>query len=98
MICSPSFGDQLVNARYASDFWRIGIHLERKLERNEVARAIRRLMVEEEGKKLRERILHLKDQLDICLKEEGSSYNSLESLVTYVNASLFNPRNGVRSS
>ncbi|KAL5734600.1 hypothetical protein ACOSP7_032461 [Xanthoceras sorbifolium] len=36
MICQPCSGDQWVNARYVCDVWRIGLHLERKLERGKL--------------------------------------------------------------
>ncbi|KAK2637465.1 hypothetical protein Ddye_032257 [Dipteronia dyeriana] len=85
MICGqPCFGDQLVNARYVSDVWRFGLHLEKKLERGEIERAIRRVIREAEGQKMRERIMILKDKMDICLTRGGSSYQSLESLTNYI--------------
>lgn len=46
MICQPCFSDQKVNARYVSRVWRVGVQLEHGLERGEIERAIRRLMVE----------------------------------------------------
>ncbi|KAL6128159.1 hypothetical protein ACLB2K_071515 [Fragaria x ananassa] len=46
MICTPFFGDQMLNARYASDVWEVGMHLENGLERGEIERAIRSLMME----------------------------------------------------
>ncbi|KAH7548181.1 hypothetical protein JRO89_XS14G0079100 [Xanthoceras sorbifolium] len=51
MICQPCSGDQWVNARYVCDVWRIGLHLERKLERGEIERAIRRVILEVEGQR-----------------------------------------------
>jgi hypothetical protein len=27
MLCQPNFGDQMVNARYRTDIWRVGLHL-----------------------------------------------------------------------
>ncbi|GAB4851564.1 hypothetical protein Ancab_030966 [Ancistrocladus abbreviatus] len=87
MICLPSFADQMVNARHVSDVWKVGIHLENGLERGEVENAVRRLMVEEEGKEMRERIACLKEQASLCLKEGGSSYRSLEDLTHYIMSS-----------
>ena len=54
MICSPCFGDQKVNARYVSHVWKIGVHLENRMERGEIDKAIRKLMVETEGEEMRE--------------------------------------------
>ncbi|XP_044467490.1 UDP-glycosyltransferase 76B1-like [Mangifera indica] len=84
MICQPCFGDQMVNARYVSHVWKIGLHLERKLEREEIEKTIKRVMLEEEGQEMRERIMYLKEKADICLKQGGSSYQSLENLINYI--------------
>ncbi|KAJ0101012.1 hypothetical protein Patl1_06501 [Pistacia atlantica] len=83
MICHPTFGDQPVIARNVSHIWRVGLHLEMRLEREEIARAIRRIILEAEGLEMRERIKCLKEQVDISLNG-GSAYKSLESLITYI--------------
>lgn len=84
LICLPSFGDQRVNARFVSDVWRVGILLEKKLERGNVESAIRRLMVEAEGKELRMRALNLKGKAEFCVREKGSSCRNLENLINYI--------------
>ncbi|WCJ19740.1 UDP-Glycosyltransferase superfamily protein [Euphorbia peplus] len=84
MLCWPFFGDQKINARYISDVWKIGIHLEYKIERGEIENVIRRLMVGIEGNEIRARSMSLKKNVDICLKKGGSSYQSLQSLVNYI--------------
>lgn len=40
MICFPCFGDQMVNARYVSDVWRVGVRLENGIKRQEIEKAI----------------------------------------------------------
>lgn len=85
MICQPFSGDQRVNARYVSDVWKIGIHLEyNKLERREIERAIKGLMVETKGQGMRQRIVSLKEKVNLCIGHGGSSYQSLESLTNYI--------------
>uniref|UniRef100_A0A7C9CYR8 Uncharacterized protein n=1 Tax=Opuntia streptacantha TaxID=393608 RepID=A0A7C9CYR8_OPUST len=84
MICFPFFGDQRVNARQISDTWRIGLHLERGLERKEIERTIRTLMVEKEGKDMRERAATLKEKTKDCIGEGGSSYESLNRLTSHI--------------
>ncbi|KAL9412180.1 hypothetical protein AB3S75_045744 [Citrus x aurantiifolia] len=84
MICQPCHGEQMVIARYVSDVWKVGLHLERKLERGEVERAIRRVMVDAEGREMRNRAAILKEKLDLCTKQGGSSYQSLENLISYI--------------
>ncbi|CBI31579.3 unnamed protein product, partial [Vitis vinifera] len=81
MICLPYSGDQRVNARYVSQVWGVGLQLESGLERGEIERTIRRLMVEEEGQEIRRRSIELKEKADLCLKQGGSSHQSLESLI-----------------
>ncbi|KAL1161177.1 hypothetical protein V6Z11_A07G116500 [Gossypium hirsutum] len=84
MICKPCFGDQRVNARHASQVWRIGIQLENMCERGEVERAIKRLMVDKEGKEMRQRAKNLKERIQLDIREGGSSYNSLNELIELI--------------
>ncbi|KAK9214046.1 hypothetical protein WN944_006032 [Citrus x changshan-huyou] len=69
MICQPFLSDQMVNARYVSHVWRIGLHL-----RGEAT----------EGQEMRERVLQLKEKVDVCLKKGGSSYQFLQRLVDHI--------------
>ncbi|CAN1143951.1 UDP-glycosyltransferase 76B1 [Linum perenne] len=85
MFCTPSFGDQLVNARYASDVWRIGIHLEGKMERGAIETAIKRLMADDaDGEGIRARAGDLKEKIEASVKEGGSSYEAVEKLVDHI--------------
>lgn len=71
MLCSPCFGDQKVNARYLSYVWKVGIQLENGLKREEIENGIRRLMVEEEGREIRERTMYFKEKIEAhVLKEQ----------------------------
>ena len=83
MICKPCFGDQRVNARYVSYVWRVGLELE-ELERGEIERAVRRLIWDDEGKEMRARIKELKEKFEICTRNGGASYSSLNELVNLV--------------
>ncbi|XP_020228073.1 UDP-glycosyltransferase 76F1-like [Cajanus cajan] len=82
MICTPCFADQKVNAKYASDVWKVGVDLQNKLERGEVEETIKKLMVGDEVNEIRENALNLKEKASVCLKQGGSSYSSLDSLVS----------------
>ncbi|KAL3579950.1 hypothetical protein D5086_017785 [Populus alba] len=77
MICRPSFGDQKVTARYVSQVWRVGLHLEDELERGEIESVITRLMVDKEGDEMRQRAMELKEKAELCIRTGGSSYNSM---------------------
>uniref|UniRef100_A0A803MIT1 Uncharacterized protein n=1 Tax=Chenopodium quinoa TaxID=63459 RepID=A0A803MIT1_CHEQI len=83
MICQPIFADQDMNARHVSDGWKIGMKLEKGVKREEIARSIRKLMLEE-GEEMRSRITALKEKASLCVKEGGSSYTSIERLTSYL--------------
>lgn len=85
MICLPCHGDQKVNARYVTDVWKIGVHLENRLESGEIERAIRRLMVDSEGHEMRDRVMNLKEKVDLSLRQ-GGSYRALESLISHISS------------
>ncbi|OVA10361.1 UDP-glucuronosyl/UDP-glucosyltransferase [Macleaya cordata] len=95
MLCRPFFGDQMVNARFVSEVWKVGFQFEncRHLERGEVERAIRRLMAvhhaqldddDEEMRIVRVRVRELKEKADLCVKEGGSSIQSIECLFNLI--------------
>ncbi|KAG7576830.1 UDP-glucuronosyl/UDP-glucosyltransferase [Arabidopsis thaliana x Arabidopsis arenosa] len=84
MICKPSFGDQRVNARYITDVWKIGLHLENKIERTKIESAVRTLMTSSEGEEIRKRIMPMKEIAEQCLKIGGSSFRNLENLIAYI--------------
>ncbi|KAG7554248.1 UDP-glucuronosyl/UDP-glucosyltransferase [Arabidopsis suecica] len=81
MICLPFVWDQFVNARFISEVWRVGIHLEGRIERREIERAVLRLMVESEGEEIRDRIKVLRDEVRRSVKQGGSASRSLDELV-----------------
>ncbi|KAH7526434.1 hypothetical protein ACOSP7_024976 [Xanthoceras sorbifolium] len=89
MICRPCFGDQRVNARYVSHVWRIGLQLENELERGEIEKAVRRLMVDKEGEQMRQRIKNLKEKVELCIREGGSTYNSLNNTLELIKSFWF---------
>ncbi|KFK24985.1 hypothetical protein AALP_AA8G051500 [Arabis alpina] len=86
MICLPYFWDQMLNARFVSEVWRVGLHLENRIERNEIERAIKRLLLETEGEAIRERMELLKEKVGRSVKENGLAYQSLEHLVDYISS------------
>ncbi|KAM7522139.1 hypothetical protein LguiA_012041 [Lonicera macranthoides] len=84
MICRPCFVDQKVNARYLSYVWKVGLELEYVLERGEIERSVRRLMVENEGEEMRQRAIDMKEKVMACVRKGGSSYNSLNDLTEFI--------------
>ncbi|OAY61147.1 UDP-glucose iridoid glucosyltransferase [Manihot esculenta] len=84
MICKPYFADQMVTARFVSYVWRIGLQLENQLDRSEIERAVRMVMVDKEGEEIRQRAEELKEKVETCFKKGGSSNNSLNKLVEFM--------------
>ncbi|VVB13381.1 unnamed protein product [Arabis nemorensis] len=86
MICLPFLWDQFLYARLVSDVWKVGIHLEHRIERNEIERAVRSLLFENEGEAIRERMELLKEKVERSVKQNGSAYRSLEHLVDHISS------------
>lgn len=77
MVCRPCFADQLVNARYVSHVWRVGIELENVVEKS-VESAVRTLMGSRE---MRERAAAMRVEIE---REMGRGGSSLDQLVEFV--------------
>nr|VDD34529.1 unnamed protein product [Brassica oleracea] len=86
MICLPFIWDQFLNARFVCDIWRVGLHLENRIERNEIERTIRILFLEAKGEVIRERIELLKEKVGTSVKQNGSAYQCLENLVDHISS------------
>ncbi|KAB2616033.1 UDP-glycosyltransferase 76C4-like [Pyrus ussuriensis x Pyrus communis] len=84
MICMPCLSDQMANARYVSHVWKVGLQLEHGVDRGEIERTIRKIMAEKEGEEIRDRILMLMEKEKICIKQGGSSYQSLDGFIKYI--------------
>ncbi|KAL0888524.1 hypothetical protein Bca101_012507 [Brassica carinata] len=69
MICLPFIWDQFLNARFVCDIWRVGLHLENRIERNEIERTIRILFLEAQGEAIRERMELLKEKVGRSVKQ-----------------------------
>uniref|UniRef100_A0A0E0LIU3 PB1-like domain-containing protein n=1 Tax=Oryza punctata TaxID=4537 RepID=A0A0E0LIU3_ORYPU len=78
MICRPQFADQMLNTRFVEAVWAVGFELVGKLERGEIKKTIKRLMVEKEGAEIRERAKELKKKMDRCLESSGSSQIAID--------------------
>ncbi|ESQ37306.1 hypothetical protein EUTSA_v10002978mg [Eutrema salsugineum] len=81
MICMPFNGEQKLNAMYIESVWRIGIQFQGEVEIGGVERAVKRLIVDDEGAEMRERAFVLKEKLKASVRSGGSSYNALDELV-----------------
>ncbi|KAK8697803.1 hypothetical protein V6N13_113938 [Hibiscus sabdariffa] len=86
MMCKPFFGDQLLNTNYICNVWKIGLELH-ELERGNVERKIKRLMVNMEGMVIRKRAMDLKKDAVVCLMKDGSTNCSLNDLTNHLSLS-----------
>lgn len=84
MICSPCSYDQPINARYVTDVWKIGVMMDNKMSREYIGIAIKRVIVDQEGEKIRQRSKSLQEKVNQSMKKGGSAYQSLQSLVDYI--------------
>ncbi|CAH8304078.1 unnamed protein product [Eruca vesicaria subsp. sativa] len=84
MICRPFTSDQKVNARYLESVWSVGFQLEGKLDKEDVERAVKRLLVDEEGEYMRKRAIELKEKLESSVRSGGSSCCSLDYFVNFL--------------
>ena len=72
MICSPCSYDQPINARYVTDVWKIGVMLDNGMDREEIGRSIKRVIVDREGIEMRQRSKSLQEKVNLYLKEGGN--------------------------
>ncbi|CAN6322140.1 unnamed protein product [Urochloa humidicola] len=84
MLCRPCFGDQMGNARYVEHVWEVGFEVGGELERGSVQAAIRRLMTEEDGARMRARAGELKKAAEDCVGRGGSSCLAIDRLITHM--------------
>lgn len=84
LICSPCFSDQGGNARYLTHVWKVGLELETPMSRENIEKAIHRVMVDNEGKHLKANVLKLKEQLEASVKEGGNSRKALDNLTEFI--------------
>jgi hypothetical protein len=87
MLCRPFFGDQMGNARYVDQVWRVGVTLDGELERGRVEAAIAALMdgAREPGAGMRQRALELKRSAAASIGSEArSSSLNVDKLVSLI--------------
>lgn len=85
MITWPLFAEQKMNAAILTDELGVAVRpetwpSEKVVERDEIERMVRRIMVDEEGGVIRNRAKQLKGSAIKASNEGGSSYNSLAQL------------------
>ncbi|CAD6220532.1 unnamed protein product [Miscanthus lutarioriparius] len=81
MLVQPCFADQMVNARYVTHEWGVGMEVGEEIEKGRVAKAVTKLMVGEDAAQVRGRAHHR-------LQKQASAATSLSiaSLVHYISS------------
>ncbi|KAI3489998.1 hypothetical protein L1887_45913 [Cichorium endivia] len=82
MLCQPFNIDQMLNARYLSYVWKMGLEI--VVERGEIESAIRRVMASKEGEEMRCRALEIEEQVKVAVSHDGASQNSMNDLVEFI--------------
>ncbi|OEL21392.1 UDP-glucose iridoid glucosyltransferase [Dichanthelium oligosanthes] len=78
MLVQPCFADQMANARYVTHKWGVGMEVGEVIERGMVAKAVAKLMVGEDGARMRERAHHLQ------IVASAATCSAMDSLVQYI--------------
>jgi len=78
MLVQPCFADQMANARYVTHRWGVGMEVGEVVERGRVAEAVARLMVGEDGARMRERARPLQ------MQASAAASSAMDSLVQYM--------------
>jgi UDP:flavonoid glycosyltransferase YjiC (YdhE family) len=78
MLVQPCFADQIVNARYVTHEWGVGLEVGEVLERESVAKVVTKVMVGEDGPLMRERAHRLQ------MQASAATSSAMDGLVQYV--------------
>ncbi|XP_062079774.1 flavonoid 3-O-glucosyltransferase-like [Humulus lupulus] len=88
LICCPIFGDQMTNRRTIEQVWGIGVGVEVEgvMSKHGVLKALRSVLVEEEGKGMRRRIRAMKklafEAVDSVDGSSSKDFNELVEIIT----------------
>lgn len=82
VLCQPFSVDQLLNARYLSYEWKMGIEVVWKID--EIEGAIKRLMLGRESEELRQKAMEIREKIQVAISHGGSSQSSLNDLVDFI--------------
>ena len=55
-----------------------------KLERGEIEKAVRKLILDEEGKEMRIRAKDLKEKVELSTRKGGTSHSSMNELINLI--------------
>lgn len=81
VICWPFFADQQTNAHYSCEKWGIGMEIDHRVRRDNIANVVREMMVGEKGKKMRLKAREWKQIALDATDVGGESYANLEKVI-----------------
>ncbi|XP_057447945.1 7-deoxyloganetin glucosyltransferase-like [Lotus japonicus] len=84
MLCWPFFSDQPTNCKWICNEWDIGMEIDTNVKREEVEKLITELMVEEKGKKMKQKAMELKKKAEEDTRPGGCSYLNLDIVIKEV--------------
>jgi hypothetical protein len=84
MLCCPFFADQQTNSKYTCNEWGIGMEIDNRANREEVAKTVRELMEGDKGKKMKKKVMEWKKLAEEATGPHGSSSINLNNLVNEV--------------
>ncbi|KAG8390056.1 hypothetical protein BUALT_Bualt01G0043700 [Buddleja alternifolia] len=83
MICWPYFGDQMINSRFVSEVWKIGLDIKDTCDKIIIENAIREVMEVRKNDFL-ERAEDMAKLARMAVGKGGSSYCNLDDLIEYI--------------
>nr|KYP61206.1 Flavonoid 3-O-glucosyltransferase [Cajanus cajan] len=85
MICRPFFGDQGVAARVIEGVWETGVIIEgRVFTKSGLLKSLNLILVQEEGKKIRDNALKMKKTVEDAATPEGKAAHDFINLVKLI--------------
>ncbi|KAK7303220.1 hypothetical protein RJT34_14122 [Clitoria ternatea] len=85
MVCRPFFGDHEMMGRMVESVWEIGVRVEGGvLNKNGLLKSLKLVLVQEEGKKMRENIMKMKRIVLDAAGADGKAARDLKTLVEII--------------
>ncbi|KAJ3703462.1 hypothetical protein LUZ61_007167 [Rhynchospora tenuis] len=84
VIAYPQWGDQVTNAKFLVDIYKVGVRLKALMERNALHAAIEAVMDGPDAKAIKEQAAKWKEAAKIAVAKGGSSDRNIESFVDEV--------------
>ncbi|KAK7246699.1 hypothetical protein RIF29_41569 [Crotalaria pallida] len=85
MICRPFFGDHGMTGRMVEDIWEVGVKIEGGVfSKNGLLTSLDLILVQEKGKRMREKALELKRRVEDAAGPQGKAVQDFKTLVEAV--------------